>query len=191
LGLRGTVTSGIVSALDRPLPEGSDPNDPVINAIQTDASINPGNSGGALVDASGAIIGINTANLSESALQGGPNEGVGLGFAIPINEARPVAEALIHTGNVVHATLGLQARSANTTDRVHDGAYVSQVQPEGPADQAGLKTGDIITVVDSTLIESSYRLTVVVLAHQPGDKVKVRYYRGAKEHDVTVTLGRD
>ena len=65
------------------------------------------------------------------------------------------------------------------------------MQPEGPADQAGLKTGDIITVVDSTLIESSYRLTVVVLAHQPGDKVKVRYYRGAKEHDVTVTLGRD
>jgi serine protease Do len=191
LGLRGTVTSGIVSALDRPLPEGSDPNDPVINAIQTDASINPGNSGGALVDASGAIVGINTANLSESVLQGGPNEGVGLGFAIPINEARPIAESLIHTGKVVHATIGLQTRSASTTDGVHEGAYVSQVQPEGPADQAGLKAGDVITVVDSTLIESSYRLTVVVLAHKPGDKVKVRYYRGAKKFDVTVTLGAD
>jgi S1-C subfamily serine protease len=189
LGLRSTVTTGIVSALDRPLPEGNDPNDPVIDAIQTDAAINPGNSGGALVDASGAVVGINTANISQSALQGGPNDSVGLGFAIPINQARTIAEALIRTGKVVHASIGLQARSA--TVGLRDGAYVSQVVPEGPADQAGLKAGDVITVVDSTLVESSYRLTVVVQQHQPGDTVKVRYYRGNKESDVTVSLGTD
>jgi S1-C subfamily serine protease len=184
LGFRGTVTNGIVSALDRAVPEDeSDPNAAVLDAIQTDAAINPGNSGGALVDQSGAVIGINTLIFSAS---GGSN---GLGFAIPINQARPVAESLIHTGKVVHASLGLQARSATTGPR--DGAYVSQVVPEGPADQAGLKAGDVITVVDSTLIESSARLTVVVQRHKPADRVKVRYYRGNKESEVTVTLGSD
>ncbi len=189
LGLRSTITAGIVSALDRPVAESNDPNAAVIDAIQTDAAINPGNSGGALVDASGAVVGINTANLSQSVLQGGPNDSVGLGFAIPINQARSIAEALIHTGKVVHASIGLQTRSA--TVGLRDGAYVSQVVPEGPADQAGLKAGDVITVVDSTLIESSDRLKVVVLQHKPGDTVKVRYYRGNKESDVTVSLGSD
>jgi S1-C subfamily serine protease len=184
LGFRGTVTNGIVSALHRAVPEDeSDPNAAVLDAIQTDAPINPGNSGGALVDQSGAVVGINTLIFSVS---GGSQ---GLGFAIPINQVRPVAEALIHTGKVVHASIGLQARSATTGPR--DGAYVSQVVPEGPADQAGLKAGDVITVVDSTLIESSARLTVVVQRHNPADRVKVRYYRGGKESEVTVTLGSD
>jgi S1-C subfamily serine protease len=189
LGLRGTVTAGIVSALDRPQAEGNDPNDPVIDAIQTDAPINPGNSGGALIDASGAVVGINTLNTSELVQQGGPNVSAGLGFAIPMNQARPIAQALIRTGKVVHASIGLQARSA--TDGLRDGAYVSQVVPEGPADQAGLKAGDVITLVDSTLIESSDRLKVVVLQHKPADTVRVRYYRGSKKVDVTVSLGSD
>ena len=184
LGFRGTVTNGIVSALDRAVPEDeSDPNAAVLDAIQTDAPINPGNSGGALVDQSGAVVGINTLIFSAS---GGSN---GLGFAIPINQARPIAETLIHTGKVVHASIGLQARSATTGPR--DGAYVSQVVPEGPADQAGLRAGDVITLVDSTLIESSARLTVVVQQHKPADKVKVRYYRGNKQSEATVTLGSD
>jgi S1-C subfamily serine protease len=191
LGLRATVTAGIVSALDRPVAEGDDPNAAVLDAIQTDASVNQGNSGGALLDASGAVIGVNTAGLSPSVLQGGPAGSVGLNFAIPVNQARTVAESLIHTGKVVHASIGLQTRSSTTTDGVHDGAYVNQVNPEGPGDQAGLKAGDVITVVDSTLIESSDRLKVVVLQHKPGDTVKVRYYRGSKQVDVTVSLGSD
>ncbi len=193
LGLRGTVTTGIVSALGRPVPvsgEGSD-TDAVIDAIQTDAAINPGNSGGALVDSAGAVVGINTAAVSPSVVQGGPNGSVGLGFAIPINGARVIAEELIHTGKVAHASIGLQARSS--TDGLRDGAYVVQVNPEGPADQAGLKAGDVITLVDTTLIDSREQLAVTVADHKPGDKVKVHFYRegSKKESAVTVTLGSD
>jgi serine protease Do len=181
-GLRGSVSKGIVSGLDRPVPE-PDPNGAVLDAIQTDAAINPGNSGGALVDASGAVVGVNTLILS-------PTEGSsGLGFAIPINQARPIAETLIHGGTVQHASIGLQTRSSMASLRL--GAFVNQVSPEGPADQAGLKAGDVITLVDSTLIDSSDRLTVVVQSHKPGDTVKVRYYRGNKESDVNVVLGTD
>ncbi|HEY3714793.1 MAG TPA: trypsin-like peptidase domain-containing protein [Jatrophihabitantaceae bacterium] len=188
LGLQSTVTSGIVSGLDRAFgtQEGA-----VLDAIQTDASINPGNSGGPLIDSSGAVIGINTALQTPAPATVGQSGSVGLGFAIPINQARTIAEALIHTGTVVHASLGLQTRDTRTTDGEHDGAYVSQVVPEGPADQAGLKAGDVITLVDSTLIESSDRLKVVALEHKPGDMVKVRYYRGNKKVDVTVSLGTD
>ena len=193
LGLRGTVTSGIVSALGRPLPvsgEGSDTN-AVIDAIQTDAAINPGNSGGALVDAAGAVVGINTAAVSPSVVQGGPNGSVGLGFAIPINGARVIAEELIHTGKAEHASIGIQARSS--TDGLRDGAYVVQVVSDGPADQAGLKTGDVITLVDTTLIDSREQLAVTVQEHKPGDKVKVHFYRenSTKESAVTVTLSSD
>jgi S1-C subfamily serine protease len=183
LGLRWTVTQGIVSALHRP--EIGDSGQ-VLDAIQTDAAVNEGNSGGALVDASGAVVGINTAGLMPA--NGGS---IGLNFAIPINEARPIAETLIHSGKVVHASIGMQTISSMTTDSAHEGAYVQQVVPEGPADQAGIKTGDVITVADSTLVETYERLAVVVMQHKPGDKVKVRYYRGNKESDVTVTLGTD
>ena len=188
LGLQSTVTSGIVSGVNRAFgtQEGA-----VLDAIQTDASINPGNSGGPLIDSSGAVIGINTALQTPAPATVGQSGSVGLGFAIPINQARTIAEALIHTGKVVHASLGLQTRDTRTTDGVHDGAYVSQVVPEGPADQAGLHAGDVITLVDSTLIESSDRLKVVALEHKPGDTVKVRYYRGNQKVDVTVSLGTD
>lgn len=188
LGLGWTVTQGIVSALDRPQLVD---NGVVLDAIQTDASINQGNSGGALIDASGAVIGINSAGLSQSVLQGGPPGSVGLNLAIPINQARPIAETLIHGDKVVHASIGMVTVSTLTTDSVHDGAYVKQVVPEGPADQAGLKTGDVVTVADSTLIDTFERLAVVVMQHKPGDKIKVRYYRGNKESDATITLAAD
>lgn len=191
LGLRGTVTSGIVSALGRPVHlsgEGSD-TDAVIDAIQTDAAINMGNSGGPLIDTSGAVVGINSALLSLPSSQDGQAGSIGLGFAIPIDDARTVAEQLIHTGKAVHATIGLAARSV--TDGTRDGAYVLQVVPEGPAAQAGLKAGDVITVVDARLIDTADELTVTVQMHKPGDTVKVRYYRGTKQHDVTVTLAAD
>ena len=186
LGLRGTVTSGIVSALDRPVHlagEGTD-TDAVIDAIQTDAAINPGNSGGPLVDAAGGVIGVNSAIASLGG--NGESGSIGVGFAIPINSARDIAQQLIRTGKAVHASDGISARSV--TDGSRDGAYVLQVDPNGPGAQAGLKAGDVITAVDSTLIESADELTVAIQAHKPGDTVRIHFFRGGQESDVSVTL---
>ena len=139
LGLAGTVTDGIVSALDRPVRlagAGTDTN-AVIDAIQTDAAINPGNSGGPLVDSTGAVVGINTAIRSLGQASGGGS--IGLGFAIPIDDAKAIAEELIRTGVVEHAELGVNARSV--TDGTTDGAQVQNVQQGGPAAAAGIARG--------------------------------------------------
>jgi S1-C subfamily serine protease len=189
LGLRNSVSAGIVSALDRPVPVSGDESDTnaVLDAIQTDAAINPGNSGGALVDAAGAVVGINSAIASLPSSGGGQAGSVGIGFAIPINEARDVATQLIRTGKAVHATIGINGSAVSDGSR--QGAYVAQVIPGGGADRAGIKAGDVITLADSTLITSAAQLTVVVQKHKPGDVIKVRYYRGSAETDVDVTLG--
>ncbi|MGY1914464.1 S1C family serine protease [Blastococcus sp. SYSU DS0973] len=184
LGLAGTVTSGIVSALDRPVRlsgEGTDTN-AVISAVQTDAPINPGNSGGALVDASGALVGINTAIASTGA--GGS---IGLGFAIPIDTVTRIAEQLISTGSAVHATLGVNARSV--TDGTRDGALVLNVEPGSPAAQAGIREEDVIIAVDDTPVGSSEELAVAVDARRPGDQVTVELVRGGRSRTVEVTLG--
>ncbi len=148
LGLAGTVTVGIVSAVNRPVrldPEGSS-GDAVIDAIQTDAAINPGNSGGPLVDSNGAVVGINTAIRSLGAEQGGGQGGsIGLGFAIPIDDARGIAEELIRTGRVAHADLGVNARSV--TDGATDGAQIQNVVAGGPAAAAGIIDGDVVVRV--------------------------------------------
>jgi S1-C subfamily serine protease len=194
LGLASTVTSGIVSALDRPVRlggeggnSGSDTN-AVINAIQTDASINPGNSGGALVDGSGAVIGINSAiaTLSSGTGQSGS---IGLGFAIPINEARQIAQQLIRTGKVQHATLGVTARSV--TDGARDGALVESVTAGSAAAGAGIKAGDVITRVGDRLVGGSDDLTVQVRSHQVGEKVQLTYVRGGRTTKATATLQGD
>ena len=189
--LQGTVTTGIVSALDRAVHvngEGSDTNT-VIDAIQTDAAINPGNSGGALVNAAGAVIGIPSAIASLGTSSGGQSGSIGLGFAIPIDEARSVATQLIQTGKAVHASIGLTARSV--TDGTRLGAYVLQIDPGGPAAKAGLKAADVVKLADGHLIQTADELTLAVGRHKPGDKISVRYVRGATEHTVTVTLGSD
>ena len=191
LGLQGTVTTGIVSALDRAVHvngEGSDTNT-VIDAIQTDAAINPGNSGGALVNAAGAVIGIPSAIASLGSSNGGQSGSIGLGFAIPIDEARSIATQLIKTGKAVHASIGLTARSV--TDGTRLGAYVLQVNPGGPAAKAGLKAADVVKLADGHLIHTADELTLAVARHKPGDKISVRYVRGAGEHTVTVILGSD
>ena len=129
LGLAGTVTTGIVSAMDRPLRlsgEGTD-TDAVIDAVQTDAAVNPGNSGGPLVDATGAVVGINTAIRT---LGGETSGSIGLGFAIPIDTVRDITQQIIRSGTVQHSTIGVNARSA--TDGVTDGAQVQNVQADGP-----------------------------------------------------------
>ncbi|MGY1737127.1 S1C family serine protease [Geodermatophilus sp. SYSU D00684] len=184
LGLAGTVTSGIVSALDRPVRlagEGSDTN-AVISAVQTDAPINPGNSGGALVDGTGAVIGINTAIAS---LGGGS---VGLGFAIPIDTARDVAEQLIATGSAVHATLGVNTRSV--TDGTRDGALVLNVEPDSPAARAGIREQDVVIAVDDQEVGSSEELVVAVDAHDPGDAVTIELVRNGSSTTVQATLAQ-
>ncbi len=183
LGLAGTVTSGIVSALERPVRlagEGSDTN-AVISAVQTDAPINPGNSGGALVDASGALIGINTAIASTGA--GGS---IGLGFAIPVDTVRDVAEQLISTGSAVHSSLGVNTRSV--TDGTRDGALVLNVEPASAAAAAGIREEDIVIAVDGEPVGSSEELAVAVDAHDPGETITVEVVRGGGSTEVEATL---
>jgi len=187
LGLAGTVTSGIVSALDRPVRlsgEGSDTN-AVISAVQTDAPINPGNSGGALVDGTGAVIGINTAiaSVGGSSTTGGS---IGLGFAIPIDTVRDIAEQLISTGTAVHASLGVNARTV--TDGTRDGALVLNVEPDSPAAQAGVQEQDVVIAVDGAPVASSEELVVAVDAHDPGDTITLELVRNGSSQEVQATL---
>ena len=189
LGLAGTVTSGIVSALDRPVRlsgEGSDTN-AVIDAVQTDAPINPGNSGGALVDATGGVIGINSAiaSLGGNGTTGGS---IGLGFAIPIDTVRQIAQELISTGKAVHASLGVNTRSV--TDGRRDGALVLNVEPHSAAATAGIREQDVVIAVGSKKVRSSEELVVAVDAHNPGDTVTVELVRGGHSQKVQVTLAR-
>jgi serine protease Do len=186
LGLAGTVTSGIVSALQRPVRlsgEGSDTN-AVISAIQTDAPINPGNSGGALVDSTGAVIGINTAIASLGG--GGTGGSIGLGFAIPINTVRDIAEQLVSTGHAVHASLGVSTRSV--TDGTRDGALVLNVEPNSGGATAGIREQDVIIAVDDDPVGSSEELTVAVDAHAPGETITVELVRNGSSQKVQATL---
>ncbi|WP_235564651.1 S1C family serine protease [Modestobacter sp. Leaf380] len=185
LGLSGTVTTGIVSALDRPVRlsgEGTDTN-AVISAVQTDAPINPGNSGGALVDGTGAVIGINTAiaSLGGNGTTGGS---IGLGFAIPIDTVRGIAEQLIATGSAVHASLGVQARSVS--DGTRDGALVVNVEPGSPAAEAGIAEQDVLIAVDGEPVGSSEELVVAIDRRAPGDTVTVELVRAGAGSSTTV-----
>jgi S1-C subfamily serine protease len=188
LGLAGTVTSGIVSALDRPVAlsgEGSDTN-AVISAIQTDAAINPGNSGGALVDSTGAVIGINSAIASLGSSSGGQGGSIGLGFAIPIDTVKAIAQQLISTGKAVHATLGVNTRSV--TDGIKDGALVLNVEPNGPGAKAGIREQDVVIAVDGKPVGSSEELVVAVDAHKPGDTITIEVVRGGGSTTLRATL---
>jgi putative serine protease PepD len=190
LGLDGSVSSGIVSALHRTVAlgdsqTGSGSGASVGDAIQTDAAINPGNSGGPLVDDQGRVIGINSAIASlGSSSAGGQSGNIGVGFAIPVAEVKSVSDQLINGQTPKHALLGVQI-----SDDPNGGALITAVTSSGAASQAGLRTGDEITKVDQTAIADGSSLSAVVRSHQPGDKVTVHYTRGGAQHDVTVTLG--
>ncbi|KSU58468.1 MULTISPECIES: S1C family serine protease [unclassified Gordonia (in: high G+C Gram-positive bacteria)] len=190
LGLAGTVTTGIISALNRPVLTSRDPGTnttSVIDAIQTDAAINPGNSGGALVNARGALIGINTAIAT---LGGGEQQAggsIGLGFAIPIDQAIRVARELESTGKASHANIGVSVRPSGASDA--PGAVVTAVTPGGPAANAGIPEDAVITKVDDRVISSGDALVAAVRSHAPGDTVTVTYVDNGATKTAQVKLG--
>ena len=195
LGLSGTVTSGIVSALNRPVRTG-DANNPqgtatVIEAIQTDAAINPGNSGGPLVNLKGQVVGVNSAIATVGQSLGGGQAGnIGVGFAIPIDQARPIADELIKQGHADHPQLGVQVRVGQATGANPNGGMIAQVIPGGAADKAGLRANDVVTRVNDQKVDSGDALIAAIRAHRPGDKVTLTYTRDGSSHSATVTLGQ-
>jgi S1-C subfamily serine protease len=191
LGLAGTVTSGIVSAVDRPVRLEGDGGhgNAVIDAIQTDAAINPGNSGGALVDTAGAVVGINTAIRTLGASDGGSTGSIGLGFAIPIDTAKTIAQQLIRTGHYQHADLGINA--ASVTDGKSDGARVQNVQQGSAAAEAGILENDVITRVGNRTIGSADALAVAIRERTIGERVSISLVRDGRPLAVTVTLKSD
>ena len=186
LGLASTVTSGIVSALDRYVPvPGDNVTHHLIGAIQTDAAINPGNSGGALVDCSGRLVGVNAAIATVPNAAGVSGGGsVGLGFAIPVDLAKPIADQLIATGRPGHPTTGLQVQELPSGA----GLFVLSVDPGGPAVAAGLRPGDIITQIDGEPAVSSEQIVVATLTRKAGDTLKLSYVRGETPATTTLTL---
>jgi len=212
-GLNATVTSGIVSALNRPVsvstaeqqqpqdpfnfdPFGSQPQqqgqsqDTTYPAIQTDAAINPGNSGGPLVDLAGRVVGINSSIRTSTSTVSGQGGSIGLGFAIPIDEVMPIVDQLLHNEAPTHARLGVTV-SDTRGGSLQQGALVRDVDPSAAGKSAGLKSGDVITKVDNEVIADSEALVATVRGHRPGDRVTLTYVRDGQAHSTTATLGSD
>ncbi|MCP2255308.1 serine protease, S1-C subfamily, contains C-terminal PDZ domain [Prauserella aidingensis] len=187
-GLENTVTEGIVSAVGRPVtaPGQNGDTNVTYDAIQTDAAINPGNSGGALVDSRGALVGINSMIRTVGEGEGGS---IGLGFAIPVDQAMRIADDLIKDGKVQHADIGVNAASVSANSS--EGAQVQNVRGQGPAAKAGIKEGDVITKVGDRQVRNAAELTVAVREHDVGETVPVRLVRGGRALTVDVTLGSD
>jgi putative serine protease PepD len=186
LGLEGSVTSGIVSATHRSITLGGGSqagSSTVVQALQTDAAINPGNSGGPLVDGEGRVVGITTA-IASLGSQSGQTGNIGLGFAIPIDSAKRIAEALAKGQQPQHAALGVRLALDQT-----GGATLTSVDSGGAANKAGLRAGDVVTGVDDVLIGDGRDLSATIRAHNPGDTVTISYTRGGSGHRVTVALG--
>jgi len=193
LGLSNTVTSGIASALDRTVTvpgESRGETALLVDAIQTDAAINPGNSGGALVDCDGNLIGVPTAGATVPNAAGQPSAGsVGIGFAVPIDLAQAVAHEIIATGKAEHAYIGLQTTLVQGPDGSAGGLHVAAIDPNGPAAEAGLRTGDVITQIDGEPARSNDQLLALTLKNRAGSTFEVEYERGGASHTATVTLG--
>ncbi|EMF52523.1 protease [Streptomyces bottropensis ATCC 25435] len=197
-GLSNTVTTGIISAKNRPVASSdgsSGSKASYMSALQTDASINPGNSGGPLLDARGNVIGINSAiqSASNGSFGSGQAGSIGLGFAIPINQAKNVAQQLIRTGKPVYPVIGASVSleegtgGAKITNSGEGG--LDPITANGPAAKAGLKPGDVITKLDDHVIDSGPTLIGEIWTHLPGDKVTLTYTRDGKTRTAEVTLG--
>ncbi|WP_028050948.1 trypsin-like peptidase domain-containing protein [Cellulomonas sp. URHD0024] len=192
LGLAGTVTTGIVSALNRPVTAGDESSTAFINAIQTDAAINPGNSGGPLVNAAGEVIGINSAIAQPPGSTSTVGGSIGLGFAIPSNQVRRTADQLIETGHATFPIIGVLLDKSYTGEGVQVSAKNQNGQPpissDGPADRAGIHPGDIILAIDGRPVTQPDELIVAIRALTPGDTVLLRVRTGSAERDVRVRL---
>ena len=198
LGLEATVTSGIVSALNRPVDVGSDGqgNSTVYPAIQTDAAINPGNSGGALVDLTGNVVGINASIATAGQSVGGESGNIGVGFAIPMDEVMPIVDQMAKGETPTHARLGVsvgvtpgaQGQPGLESD---EGAQIQQVNAGSTAENAGITKGDVITKVDDHLITDADSLVATIRSYRPGDKVTVTYVRGGETKTAQLTLDSD
>ena len=191
LGLSGTVTSGIISAKNRPVTSGSGNgggDSSFINALQTDAAVNPGNSGGPLVDATGAVIGVNSAIASLGSSLGGQSGSIGLGFAIPINQARRTADQLIKNGKATYPILGISLDLSYTGTGAQIANAPGAISSGSPADKAGLKPGDVITRFDGSAIAKGDDLIVAVRAKSIGDRVAIEYLRGSKSGKISLQL---
>lgn len=193
-GLDSTVTSGIVSALDRPVDVGSDGqgNSTTYPAIQTDAAINPGNSGGALADLDGNVVGINSSIRTAGSMQGEAGS-IGLGFAIPMDEVMPIVDQMRKGETPTHARLGISVSDVSSRPgaEVTQGAEVQDVNAGSTADDAGLAKGDVITKVDDTLITGADSLVATIRSYRPGDEVTVTYEHGGETKTVTLQLDSD
>jgi putative serine protease PepD len=201
LGLSDTATTGIVSAVDRPVSAGGRNNSPfgggsgeqvVTNTIQTDAAINPGNSGGALVDSGGRVIGITSSIASLSSSSSGQSGNIGLGFAIPIDEAKSVADELISTGKVQHAYMGvtLQEDSVALDGAQREAPVVNSVAAGTPAAKAGLRKGDAIIAVNGRTVGSADFLVGSIRAMKPGTQITLTVVRDGKKQDLAMTLAQ-
>ncbi|MGW7685252.1 S1C family serine protease [Kribbella sp. NPDC054772] len=187
LGLAGTVTSGIISAKNRPVTTGDDTGQTssFISALQTDAAINPGNSGGPLVDMNARVIGVNSAIATVRGSTDGQSGSIGLGFAIPIDQARRTAQQLIATGRASYPVIG-----ASVDMTFEGGGRVSSVTANSPSARAGLRVGDVITAVNNQPVDSAEVLIVAIRTYQPGEAVRLTYERAGRARTVTLTLGQ-
>ena len=183
LEFQGSVTSGVISALNRTL----DINERQLKLIQTDAAINPGNSGGALVNADGKVIGINSAKLAANGVEG-------MGFAIPINSVRAIVDELMSNGKVLRPYIGVGVFDKETAARqgyrlnAEKGVYVEEITLNGPADKAGIRRGDLILEIDGKEINKVGELRAVILDHKAGDTIRVKIERDGSKNDVDVVL---
>jgi putative serine protease PepD len=188
LGLRETVTAGIVSALDRPVTTGSNDDASYINAVQTDAAINPGNSGGPLVNMQGQVIGVNSAiaTTGGSSIGGGEPGNIGVGYAIPIEQVLTTADQILKTGKAQYPVIGAKVLTGDNPDA--EGAVVDAVLPNTPASEAGLEKGDVITALDGESVTDGQSLIVLIRTHLPGDQITLTVKRDGDERQFELTL---
>ncbi len=194
-GLASTVTSGIVSALDRPVSVGqvAGPNSPntTYPAIQTDAAINPGNSGGPLVNMDGQVVGIDSSIRSSGSTLGGQPGSIGLGFAIPIDEVLPIVHQIQNGQTPTHARLGVTVDDAKQDHGLLTGAGIVSVNPGSAAAKAGLQKGDVVTKVNGQVVTGAESLVATIRGYRPGNTVTLTFTRGSTSHTAKVTLGSD
>ncbi len=195
-GLEATVTSGIVSALNRPVAiseasSSASAPDTVYPAIQTDAAINPGNSGGPLVDMAGEVVGINSSIRSNSTSLSGEGGSIGLGFAIPITQVLPVVEQLRNGQVATHARLGVTVANTPDDNGIANGAEIQEVQPASGGAEAGLQPGDLVTRVDDKPISSIDALVATIRGYRPGDTVTLLVQRDGETQTLDATLDSD